>query len=270
VLREAERLVAAGVKELLVISQDTSAYGIDIKYAASRFKDREVRAKFIDLARALGELGVWVRLHYVYPYPHVDEVIALMAEGKVLPYLDIPFQHASPEVLRRMKRPAAQERTLARIAQWRTQCPDLTIRSTFIVGFPGETEGEFGELLAWLEEAELDRVGCFRYEPVKGAAANDVAPPVPDDVKNERWHRFMQCQQAISRRRLKRKVGTRQQVIIDSVGPTVAKGRSKADAPEIDGAVYVASRRPLRVGEIATVKIERADEYDLHGTAVGF
>jgi ribosomal protein S12 methylthiotransferase len=270
VLREAERLVAAGVKELLVISQDTSAYGVDIKYAASRWKDREVRANFIDLAGALGELGVWVRLHYVYPYPHVDEVIALMAEGKVLPYLDIPFQHAAPAVLKRMKRPAAQEKTLERIARWRDVCPDLTIRSTFIVGFPGETEEDFGQLLDWLDEAELDRVGCFRYEPVKGASANDLAAPVPDELKETRWHRFMQHQQAISRRRLERKVGTRQQVVIDEIGSTVAKGRSKADAPEIDGAVYVASRRPLRVGEIATVRIERADEYDLHGSAVGF
>jgi ribosomal protein S12 methylthiotransferase len=270
VLREAERLVAAGVKELLVISQDTSAYGVDIRYAASQWKDREVRAKFIDLAGALGELGVWVRLHYVYPYPHVDEVIALMAEGKVLPYLDIPFQHAAPAVLKRMKRPAAQEKTLERIARWRDVCPDLTIRSTFIVGFPGETEEDFGQLLDWLDEAELDRVGCFRYEPVKGALANDLAAPVPDELKETRWHRFMQHQQAISRRRLERKVGTRQQVVIDEIGSTVAKGRSKADAPEIDGAVYVASRRPLRVGEIATVRIERADEYDLHGSAVGF
>jgi ribosomal protein S12 methylthiotransferase len=270
VLREAERLVAAGVKELLVISQDTSAYGVDIRYATSQWRDREVRAKFIDLAGALGELGVWVRLHYVYPYPHIDEVIALMAEGKVLPYLDIPFQHAAPAVLKRMKRPAAQEKTLERIARWRDVCPDLAIRSTFIVGFPGETEEDFGQLLDWLDESELDRVGCFRYEPVKGASANDLAAPVPDELKETRWHRFMQHQQAISRRRLKRKVGTRQQVIIDEVGPTVAKGRSKADAPEIDGAVYVASRRPLRVGEIATVRIERADEYDLHGSAVGF
>jgi len=270
VLREAERLVTAGVKELLVISQDTSAYGVDIKYAASRWKDREVRAKFIDLARELGTLGAWVRLHYVYPYPHVDEVIGLMAEGGVLPYLDIPFQHASPAVLRRMKRPAAQEKTLDRVARWREQCPDLTLRSTFIVGFPGETDEDFELLLDWLDEAALDRVGCFRYEPVNGAPANDLAAPVPQEVKDERWHRFMQRQQAISRKRLKRKVGTRQQVIIDEVGPTVAKGRSKGDAPEIDGAVYVASRRPLRVGEITTVKIERADEYDLHGTAVGF
>ena len=270
VLCEAERLVAAGVKELLVISQDTSAYGVDIRYAASEWKGRELRAKFLDLARALGELGVWVRLHYVYPYPHVDEVIALMADGKVLPYLDVPFQHASPDVLRRMKRPAAQEQTLARIRGWREICPELTIRSTFIVGFPGETDADFEMLLDWLDEAELDRVGCFRYESVAGAVANDLAAAVPDDVKEARWHRLMQRQQAISSRRLKGKVGTRQSVIIDEVGATVAKGRGKGDAPEIDGAVYVASRRPLRVGEIATVKIERADEYDLHGTAVGF
>jgi ribosomal protein S12 methylthiotransferase len=274
VLREAERLVTAGVKELLVISQDTSAYGVDIKYATSRWKDREVRAKFLDLARELGTLGAWVRLHYVYPYPHVDEVIPLMAEshggGGVLPYLDIPFQHASPDVLRRMKRPAAQEKTLDRIRRWRDICPDLTLRSTFIVGFPGETEDDFSMLLDWLDEAELDRVGCFRYEPVRGAAANELGALIPDDVKQDRWNRFMARQQAISKRRLKRKIGTRQQVIIDQVGPTVAKGRSKGDAPEIDGAVYVASRRPLRVGEIATVKIERAEEYDLHGTAVGF
>jgi ribosomal protein S12 methylthiotransferase len=282
VLREAERLVAAGVKELLVISQDTSAYGLDLRYRSSEWRGRKVSARFIELARCLGELGAWVRLHYVYPYPHVDEVIPLMAEGKVLPYLDIPFQHASPDVLRRMKRPAAQERTLERVARWREICPDLTIRSTFIVGFPGESEKDFQKLLDWLEAAELDRVGCFRYEPVKGAAANDLAPPIPAEVKDERWHRFMQRQQAISTRRLERKVGTRQQVIIDEVYPrdglrpapgiaaTLARGRSRGDAPEIDGAVHVASRRALRVGEIATVKIERADEYDLHGIAVGF
>jgi ribosomal protein S12 methylthiotransferase len=268
VLREAERLVTAGVKELLVISQDTSAYGVDIKYAMSTWKDREVRAKFLDLARELGTLGAWTRLHYVYPYPHVDDVIALMADGVVLPYLDIPFQHASPDVLKRMKRPAAQEKTLERIARWRGICPELTIRSTFIVGFPGETDADLQMLLDWLDEAELDRVGCFRYEPVKGAPANDLAAPVPDDVKEERWHRFMRRQQAISTRRLARKVGTRQQVIIDEVGAIVAKGRSRGDAPEIDGAVYVKSKRPLRVGEFAMVKIERADEYDLHGTAV--
>jgi ribosomal protein S12 methylthiotransferase len=276
VLREAERLVAAGVKELLVISQDTSAYGVDVKYAASTWKGREVRAQFVDLARELGAFGVWVRLHYVYPYPHVDEVIPLMAEGKVLPYLDIPFQHASAAVLRRMRRPAAQEQTLARVRRWRSACPDLTIRSTFIVGFPGETEEDFCALLDWLNEAELDRVGCFRYEPVDGAAANDLGAPVPPEVKEERWHRFMQRQQAISARRLKRKVGTRQQVIIDEVGalpgldPAIAKGRSKGDAPEIDGAVYVASRRALRVGDIANVRIERSDAYDLHGSVVGF
>jgi ribosomal protein S12 methylthiotransferase len=274
VLREAERLVAAGVKELLVISQDTSAYGVDIRYAASEWKGREVRAKFLDLARALGDLGVWVRLHYVYPYPHVDEVIALMnashGNGGLLPYLDIPFQHASPDVLRRMKRPAAQEKTLERVQAWRGICPELTIRSTFIVGFPGETDADFELLLDWLDEAQLDRVGCFKYEAVSGAVANDLAAPVPAEVKEARWNRFMARQQAVSAKRLKRKVGTRQQVIIDEVGPTVAKGRSKADAPEIDGAVYVASRRPLRVGEIATVKIDRADEYDLHGSAVGF
>jgi ribosomal protein S12 methylthiotransferase len=270
VLIEAERLVAAGVKELLVISQDTSAYGGDIKYASSPFKGREIAARFVGLARALGELGVWVRLHYVYPYPHVDEVIPLMADGKVLPYLDVPFQHASPDVLKRMKRPAAQERTLERVRAWRGICPDLTIRSTFIVGFPGETEADFQVLLDWLTEAELDRVGCFRYEPVKGAAANDLATAVPAEVTEERWHRFMRHQQKISMRRLKRKVDTRQQVIIDEVGPTVGKGRGKGDAPQIDGAIYVQSRRPLRVGEIATVRIERADEYDLHGTAVGF
>jgi ribosomal protein S12 methylthiotransferase len=270
VLREAERLVAAGVKELLVISQDTSAYGIDLKYAASSWKDRDIKARFLDLARALGELGVWVRLHYVYPYPHVDDVIPLMADGLVLPYLDIPFQHASPAVLKRMRRPAAQEQTLERIRRWREICPDLTIRSTFIVGFPGETEDDFAVLLDWLDEARLDRVGCFRYEPVNGAVANDLAELVPDEVKEERWHRFMQRQQAISSKRLQRKVGTRQQVIIDDVGTSLAKGRSRGDAPEIDGTVHVASRRPLRVGEFATVKIERADAYDLHGTAVGF
>jgi hypothetical protein len=263
VLREAERLVAAGVKELLVISQDTSAYGIDLKYAPSDWKGGEVRAKFLDLARALGEVGVWVRLHYVYPYPHVDQVIPLMADGHILPYLDVPFQHASPALLKRMRRPAAQEETLSRIRQWRTVCPGLTIRSTFIVGFPGETEEDFALLLDWLGEAELDRIGCFRYEPVAGAAANDLGAPVPDEVKEERWHRFMQAQQSISAKRLKRRIGAREQIIIDEVGvngagPRSAKGRSKGDAPQIDGTVLVESRRPLRVGEIATVKIEHA------------
>ncbi|MBN9040053.1 MAG: ribosomal protein S12 methylthiotransferase [Rhizobiales bacterium 62-47] len=270
VLREAEKLVEAGVKELLVISQDTSAYGIDLKYAASQWKDREVRAKFFDLSRELGELGVWVRLQYVYPYPHVDEVIGLMTEGKILPYLDIPFQHASPAVLKQMRRPAAQDKTLARIKTWREQCPDLALRSTFIVGFPGETESDFAYLLDWLDEAEIDRVGCFKYEPVAGATSNAIDNPVPEEVKTERWNALMARQQKISARRLKRKVGTRQQVIIDEVGPTVSKGRSKADAPQIDGAVYVSSRRPLKVGEIVTAKIERADQYDLHGTVAGF
>ncbi len=270
VLREAERLVNAGVKELLVISQDTSAYGLDLKYAESQWKDRAVRAKFIDLARELGELGAWVRLHYVYPYPHVDEVIGLMADGKVLPYLDIPFQHASPNVLKAMRRPAAQDQTLDRIKAWRAQCPDLTLRSTFIVGFPGETDADFNYLLDWLDEAEIDRLGCFKYEPVAGATSNALPGQIPDEIKQERWDALMARQQKISARKLKRKVGTRQQVIIDDVGPTVAKGRSKADAPEIDGAVYLSSRRPLRVGEIVTAKIERADEYDLHGTVAGF
>jgi ribosomal protein S12 methylthiotransferase len=276
VLREAERLVAAGVKELLVISQDTSAYGVDLKYATSPWKGREVRARFLDLVRELGEFGVWVRLHYVYPYPHVDEVIGLMADGKVLPYLDVPFQHASPVVLKRMRRPAAQERTLARIQAWRSICPSLTIRSSFIVGSPGETEQDFSLLLAWLTEAELDRVGCFRYEAVDGAVANDLGAPVPEPVKQERWNRLMQHQQAISRRRLKRKVGRNERVIIDEIAPiagldpAIAKGRSKGDAPQIDGSVLVKSRRPLRVGEIATVKIERADDYDLHGTVVSY
>jgi len=270
VLREAERLVAAGVKELLVISQDTSAYGLDLKYAESAWKDRSVRAKFVDLARELGEFGVWVRLHYVYPYPHVDEVIGLMADGKVLPYLDVPFQHASPAVLKRMRRPAAQARTLERIRKWRDECPSLTIRSTFIVGFPGETEADFSELLDWLSESQLDRVGCFRYEAVAGAVANEHGHAVPEPVKEERWNRLMAHQQAISFKRLKRKVGRNEAVIIDEVGAAGAKGRSKGDAPQIDGTVFVSSRRPLRVGEIATVKIERAEAYDLYGTAVGY
>jgi ribosomal protein S12 methylthiotransferase len=270
VLREAERLVAAGVKELLVISQDTSAYGLDLRYAPGRWRDRDLQTRFLDLAQALGEFGVWVRLHYVYPYPHVDDVIPLMADGKVLPYLDVPFQHASPDVLKRMRRPAAQEQTLDRLRRWREICPALTIRSSFIVGFPGETNDDFEFLLDWLDEAQIDRVGCFRYEPVAGAVSNDLAALVPSEVKEERWHRLMQRQQAISTSRLKRKVGTRQQVIIDQVEADGAKGRTKGDAPEIDGSVHVTGHRPLRVGEIATVKIERADAYDLYGTAVGF
>jgi len=269
VLREAEKLVKAGVKELLVISQDTSAYGVDIKYAESAFQDRMVRAKFVDLARELGQLGAWVRLHYVYPYPHVDDVIPLMAEGLVLPYLDIPFQHASPKVLKAMKRPGNQEKTLERIKAWREVCPDLAIRSTFIVGFPGETEEDFEYLLEWLKEAKLERVGCFKYEAVSGATSNDLGlEHVSEDIKQQRWNRFMETQQAISAQRLKSRVGRRIKVIIDEPGPTVSKGRSQWDAPEIDGTVHVGSRRPLRQGEIVTVKIERADAYDLYGIAV--
>jgi len=270
VLREAEKLVAAGVKELMVISQDTSAYGVDLKYSESPWKDRSVRARFLDLARELGDLGVWIRLQYVYPYPHVDDVIELMTEGKVLPYLDIPFQHANSEVLRRMKRPAAQDKTLARIKSWREACPDLTLRSTFIVGFPGETDSEFADLLDWLDEAQIDRAGCFKYEPVAGATANALGSPVPEEIKTQRWNALMARQRKISAQRLKRKVGTRQQVIVDEVGPTVTKGRSQGDAPQIDGAVYLSSRRALRIGDVVTARIERADDYDLHGSVAGF
>lgn len=269
VLREAEKLVKAGVKELLVVSQDTSAYGVDMRYAPSPWQGREVRTRFYDLAKELGELGAWVRLHYVYPYPHVDEVIPLMAEGKVLPYLDIPFQHASPTVLKAMRRPGNQDKTLERIRAWREICPDLAIRSTFIVGFPGETEEDFETLLSFLDEAKMERVGCFKYEPVTGATANDLGlAVVPDEVKQSRWDRFMARQQAVSAKRIASRVGRRIKVIIDQPGPTVSKGRSQWDAPEIDGNVYVASRRPLRSGDIVTVKIERADAYDLHGVAV--
>lgn len=273
VLREAERLARAGVKELLVISQDTSAYGRDLRYAESALGDRAVRARFIDLARELGELGLWVRLHYVYPYPHVDDVIELMATGKILPYLDIPFQHAAPAVLKAMKRPANEEKTLLRIRAWRDACPDLALRSTFIVGFPGETEEDFAYLLDWLDEAEIDRAGVFKYEPVAGAPANELGlARVPDEVKETRWKRFMEKQQAISARLLNRKVGRRLSVIIDEPGGgpggAQAKGRTKADAPQIDGAAYVASRRPLRPGDIVTVKVDRAKAYDVYGAAV--
>jgi ribosomal protein S12 methylthiotransferase len=268
VLREAERLVKAGVKELLVISQDTSAYGVDLKYATSPWHDRDVRAKFLDLARELGSLGAWVRLHYVYPYPHVDEVVPLMAEGKILPYLDIPFQHANERVLTAMKRPAAREKTLLRIARWREICPDITIRSTFIVGFPGETDEDFDELLGWLGEAKLDRVGCFRFEPVAGAPANALPDPVPDEVKDIRWHRLMRAQQEISARKLKAKIGRRVSVLVDESAGRAAKGRSSADAPEIDGVVHLNSRLPIRAGEIVTARIERSDAYDLHGQVV--
>jgi len=268
VMREAEKLVAAGVKELLVISQDTSAYGVDLKYQESRWRDRDYQTRFLDLASALGELGVWVRMHYVYPYPHVDEVMPLMAEGRILPYLDIPFQHASAQVLKAMRRPASQDKTLARIRRWRELCPDLTLRSTFIVGFPGETDADFEELLAFLDEARIERAGCFQYEPVRGATANDLGlPPVPAEVSALRHKRFMEKQQQVSMRLQRAKVGKRLSVIIDEMGTTVAKGRSKADAPEIDGTVYVSSRRPLRPGDIVSVKIERAEAYDLHGTA---
>ncbi|WP_201836637.1 30S ribosomal protein S12 methylthiotransferase RimO [Microvirga zambiensis] len=268
VLREAEKLARAGVKELLVISQDTSAYGLDIKYQPSLWKDREVRTRFFELAKELGELGMWVRMHYVYPYPHVDEVIPLMAEGKILPYLDIPFQHASPRVLKSMRRPGNQEKTLERIRKWREICPDLAIRSTFIVGFPGETEEDVDFLMQWLKDAKIDRAGCFQYEPVQGAPANDIDGAVPPEVKEERWHRFMQTQQKVSAKILKSKVGRTLPVIIDEQGATVATGRTKYDAPEIDGAVYVASKTPLKPGEIVNVKIESSDEYDLHGSVV--
>jgi ribosomal protein S12 methylthiotransferase len=270
VLREAETLVKAGVKELLVISQDTSAYGLDLKYAPSTFQDREVQAKFLDLARELGQLGAWVRLHYVYPYPHVDEVIGLMAEGRLLPYLDIPLQHAAPDVLRAMKRPAAQEKTLERVRSWRKICPSLAIRSSFIVGFPGETDEDFAVLLDWLKAAELDRVGCFKFEPVAGASANALPGQVADEVKAQRYKLLMETQQAISAKLLKRKVGSRQKVIIDAVTASGAVGRSMADAPEIDGAVHLTARRPLKVGEIVTAKIDRTDAYDLHGTVAGY
>lgn len=267
VLAEAERLVKAGVKEILVISQDTSAYGVDTKYQAYPWKNRTVRTKFIDLCRELGELGAWVRLHYVYPYPHVDEVLELMNAGKVLPYIDIPFQHASPNVLKNMRRPAHQEKTLERVLNWRKMCPDLTIRSTFIVGFPGETEEDFEFLLQWMKEAELDRVGCFKYEPVTGAKANDIQPAVPEEVKEERWHRFMQVQQVISAAKLKAKVGKTLPVIIDEAAKGGFIGRSSADAPEIDGVVHVTGKN-LKPGDIVPVKITQSDEYDLFGKVV--
>jgi ribosomal protein S12 methylthiotransferase len=263
VMAEAERLVAAGVKELLVISQDTSAYGLDIEYAASRWQGRPLEARFLPLAQALGSLGVWVRLHYVYPYPHVDDVLPLMAEGKILPYLDIPFQHASPRVLKAMRRPAHQEKTLQRLARWRQMCPDLAVRSTFIVGFPGETEADFDFLLGWLAEAKLARVGCFKYEAVDGAAANDLGSAVPEEVKEERWHRFMAAQQAVSRSLMAARVGRTIDVIVDEVDARRATGRSKWDAPEIDGSVHLDPAPGLKPGDIVRVKVTRADEYDL-------
>jgi ribosomal protein S12 methylthiotransferase len=263
VMREAERLVRAGVKELLVISQDTSAYGADLRYATSFWGGRPLKTRFVELARALGTLGAWVRLHYVYPYPHVDEVIPLMADGKVLPYLDVPFQHGSPRVLKFMKRPAHAENTLERIAEWRAICPDLTLRSTFIVGFPGETEQDFELLLEWLRAARLDRVGCFKYSPVEGAAANALPDPVPDPVKQERWERFMAVAAEISAEKLAAKVGRRMRVLVDSVDRKEAVARSAADAPEIDGTVRIRKPGRLAAGDWADVEIVRAGDYDL-------
>ena len=265
VIREAEKLVEAGVKELLVISQDTSAYGVDIRHA----KDRGYRAHITDLARDLGSLGAWVRLHYVYPYPHVRDLVPLMADGLILPYLDIPFQHAHPDTLRRMARPAAAEKTLDRITEWRSICPEITLRSTFIVGYPGETEAEFQILLDWLDEAQLDRVGCFQYENVAGARSNILPGHVPDEVKKDRWNRFMEKAQAISAAKLEAKVGTRLEVIVDEVDAEAATCRTKADAPEIDGNLFIdAGFEHLSPGDIATVEVDEAGDYDLWGRVV--
>ena len=261
VMKEAEALAKAGVRELLVISQDTSAYGVDVKYRTGFWAGRPLKTKMTELCRALGELNLWVRLHYVYPYPHVDEVIPLMAEGKVLPYLDVPFQHASRRILKLMKRPANAENTLERIRAWRDICPDITIRSTFIAGFPGETEAEFEELLAFLDEAQLDRVGCFAYSPVEGAAANALPDPVPEEIREARRARFMQAQEKISARKLKAKEGRRLQVLVDAPGV----GRTAADAPDIDGVVRF---KGGKAGEFVEVLIERADAHDLHGRLV--
>ena len=263
VLREAQTLAESGVKELLIVSQDTSAYGVDLHYQERLWQDRNWRTRFYDLAAALGDLGIWVRMHYVYPYPHVDEIIPLMAEGKILPYLDIPFQHANSRILKLMKRPAAAENNLERIKAWRKICPDLTIRSTFIVGFPGETEAEFQELLDFLEEAQLDRVGCFTYSPVKGAAANDLPDQVPEAVKEERLVRFMEKQAEISAARLQRRVGRIETVLIDEVVEEGAVARSQSDAPEIDGQVFIDGATHLQVGDFVRVEIEEADEYDV-------
>jgi ribosomal protein S12 methylthiotransferase len=269
VLREAEQLVRAGVKEILVISQDTSAYGADLKYAEDTWRGNPRRARFYDLAAALGELGAWIRLHYVYPYPHVDDVVELMADGRVLPYLDIPFQHANARILKLMRRPAAAENTLERIAAWRKAVPDITLRSTFIVGFPGETESEFEDLLEWLRTARLDRVGCFEYSPVEGAAANALPEaPVPDTVKAERRARFMELAAEISAARLAEKVGRTLQVLVDRVEDGVAFARSAGDAPEIDGVVRIPSAPALKVGEFAQVKVVAAGAYDLEARPV--
>ncbi len=269
VMHEAERLVAAGVKEILIVSQDTSAYGVDLKYAAQPWRGAPRRARFYDLAAALGELGVWVRMHYVYPYPHVDAVIELMREGGVLPYLDIPFQHASARILKSMKRPAAAEDTLQRIAAWRRVSPDITLRSTFIVGFPGETEAEFTELLDWLRAAQLDRVGCFEYSPVAGAAANALRQPqVPDEVKRDRRARFMELAAQISAQRLAAKVGRTLDVLVDRIEDGIAVARSSSDAPEIDGTVRIAAPHGLRVGALARVQVTAAGDYDLEARLV--
>ena len=265
ILGEAEGLIRSGVKELLVISQDTSAYGLDLKYATSKYRGREVKAKFYDLAKELGELGAWVRLHYVYPYPHVDPVMELMAEGLVLPYLDIPFQHASPNVLKAMRRPAHQEKTLNRILDWKRQVPDLTVRSNFIVGFPGETDEDFEMLLDFIEEAEIDRAGCFKYEPVTGATANELDGVVPDEVKEERFAQLMEVAQNVSFGQLQKKVGRTIDVIVDDVRPEEnrAIARSKWDAPEIDGQVIVSNATGIKIGDIVSVKVTDNDEYDL-------
>jgi ribosomal protein S12 methylthiotransferase len=263
VMGEAERLVASGVKELLVISQDTSAYGIDLKYRLDFWEGRPVRTRMQELCNALGELGVWVRLHYVYPYPHVDEIIPLMAEGRILPYLDVPFQHGSPRILKAMKRPAAAVDTLERVRRWREICPDLVLRSTFIVGFPGETDADFEILLDFLEEAQLDRVGCFTYSAVEGARANALEGAVPEEVKEERWHRFMQKQADISRRRLAARVGHTLEVLVDEVQGDEAVARSMGDAPEIDGLVRVREAGQLSPGEFVDVIVESSDDYDL-------
>jgi ribosomal protein S12 methylthiotransferase len=268
VMHEAEALVKAGVKELLVVSQDTSAYGVDVKYRTGFWGGRPLKTRMTELAAVLGSLGAWVRLHYVYPYPHVDEVIPLMADGKILPYLDVPFQHASRRILKAMKRPASAENNLERVRKWREVCPELTIRSTFIVGFPGETEGEFEELLAFLEEAQLDRVGCFTYSPVEGATANALPGHVPDPVKEARRARFMAVQERISAERLKRKVGQELTVLVDEVTERGAIARSAADAPEIDGVVHVERSRKLKIGEFAQVRVTRSDTHDLFANAV--
>lgn len=264
VMGEAERLVASGVKELLVISQDTSAYGVDARYATSFWNGKPVKAKMKELCEALASFGIWVRLHYVYPYPHVDDIVPLMAEGKILPYLDIPFQHASQRILKLMKRPAAAERNLDRIHAWRQVCPEITLRSTFIVGFPGETDAEFEELLDFLEEAQLDRVGCFQYSPVDGATANALPDAVPPEVAEERWHRFMGLQAQISADRLQQKVGQEMQVLVDGFDADGnAVSRSSADAPEIDGTVIVESHSELKAGEFSRVRITESGDYDL-------